>query len=235
MALGAWGLAYRMGFSRFCRCGRPAHFLPFARPRKGSKAAHFMQEHIRTLYILGGVLALLLVAQAFWGLFLAYPTVFERMLRRGRAWVYVPLRWQGFRKLQILFVSRLLVLAITVTGTYLASLLFIHPETRKHAPVWVAAVVAVLYFASSWLQGVWSMHRYRQQEDAYYLLHDELRAKFESENKDYNEAQIRSLSANQHKQGLLKADEEGKLLIVLQAEAHRFRKARTATPRPPEA
>lgn len=194
-----------------------------------------MQEHIRTVYVLGGVFALLLAAQAFWGLFLAYPTGFERMLRRGRAWVYVPLRWHGLRKLQILFVSRLLILAITITGTYLALFLFIHPETRKHAPVWVGAVVVALYFGASWLGGIWTMHRYRQQEDAYYLLHDELRAKFESENKDYNEAQIRSLSANQHKQGLLKADEEGKLLAVLQDEARRFRQARTASPRPPEA
>lgn len=187
-----------------------------------------MQEHIRTVYFLWGALALLLAAQAVWGLFFAYPVGFERMLRRGRTWVYVPLGWKGFRKLQILFVSRVLVLGVTVTGTYLAALLFILREGRKHGSLWIAGTILVLYVIAAWLQATWNGLRYRQQEDAYYLLHDELRAKLEGENKDYSETQLRSLSAYQHQQRLRKADEEGKLLPVLQAEARLFRQARPA-------
>jgi hypothetical protein len=55
----------------------------------------------------------------------------------------------------------------------------------------------------------------------------------EAENKDFTEAQLRSLSAYQHQQRLRKADEEGKFHVVLGEEAKRFRKARTAAPSPP--
>jgi hypothetical protein len=191
-----------------------------------------MQEHIRTVYVLWGTLTLLIVAQGLWGIFFSYPIGLERMLRRGRSWVYVPMKWQGFRKIQILFVSRLLVLGITATGTWLTMLLFIQRETRKHPSLWIFGTVLVLYVAASWLQGIWTMQRYRQQEDAYYLLHDELRDKLVSENKDYNESQIRSLAAYQHQQRLRKADEEGKFLAVLQEEAQRFRQARPASTAP---
>ena len=54
--------------------------------------------------------------------------------------------------------------------------------------------------------------RYRQQEDAYYFLHDELRAKLESEGKDMAESAFKSLAAYQHQNLLRKADEKGKLL-----------------------
>jgi hypothetical protein len=182
-----------------------------------------MQQNISTVYGLWGGLVLMLVSQAFWSLYLAYPAAFERLLRRGRTWVYVPLRWKGFRKLQILFVSRLIVLGITATG----ALLFMQ-HTGRRQTLWVAAAVALFYSGAIWLQGFWSGIRYRQQEDAYYLLHDELRVKLAEQNKDYSEAQLRSLSAYQHQQRLRMADEEGAFLAVLRGEARRFRQARPA-------
>lgn len=182
-----------------------------------------MQQNMSVVYGLWGGLVLLFAAQSLWNLFFSYPASFERMLRRGRSWVYVPLRWKGMRKLQILFVSRLIVVAIGATG----ALLLMH-YTEKRQSWWVIGFFVLCYAAGAWLQGFWNAFRYRQQEDAYYLTHDELRDKLELENKDYNEAQIRSLSAYQHQQRLRKADEDGTFLAVLQAEARRFRLARAA-------
>jgi hypothetical protein len=184
-----------------------------------------MPDKLPNIYGLWGALALLLVAQALWSLFLAYPAGLERMLRRGRSWVYVPLAWQGFRRLRITFTSRLLTLA----GTTLWTVLMTHHTGRQKA-WWIAGFFLVGYAALSWLQAFCSGFRFKQQEDAYYLLHDELRAKMEAENKDFTEAQLKSLSAYQHQQRLRKADEEGKFLKVLGEEAARSRKARVAAP-----
>lgn len=186
-----------------------------------------MQQNISMIYGVWGGLVVLLVAQALWSLFFAYPAAFERMLRRGRAWVYVPRRWKGFRKLQVLFVSRLLVLGVAASGAYL----FAHHSGRRQA-WWIAAFVVLCYAVAAWLQGFWNAIRYRQQEDAYYLLHDELKARFEADNKDFTPAQLRSLAAYQHQQRLHKADEEGRFLAVLRAEARRFRQARPVAPLP---
>ena len=180
-----------------------------------------MQQNINTVYGLWGALVLLLVCQALWALFLGYPAHFEKMLRRGRAWVYVPLHWKGFRKTQILFVSRLLAAGVAIA----AALLLVHHAEQSQLYRFAIAVV-LGYGGAVWLQGVWHRVRYRQQEDAYYLLHDELRLKMEGENKDFTPAQLRSLASYQHQQRLRKADEEKRFLAAVRAEARRFRLAR---------
>jgi hypothetical protein len=181
-----------------------------------------MQQNMSVVYGLWGALALLLAAQPLWNLFFSYPAGFERMLRRGRSWVYVPMRWKGFRKVQILFVARLIVLGIALCS----ALLLIH-YTGKRQTWWLVGFLVAGYAVATWLQGLWNAVRYRQQEDAYYLMHDEMRDRFVEENKDYTEVQVRSLSAYQHQQRLRKADEENTFLAVLRAEARRARLPRT--------
>lgn len=188
-----------------------------------------MQETISTAYGIWGGLLLLLILQALWGQFFSYPAAFERMLRRGRNWVYVPLRWKGFRKAWILVISRLLTVGIAV----LAAFLWMHYSDRRE-PLWLAGCAALAAIGAHWLQGFWNHLRYRQQEDAYFFLHDELRTRLERENKDVNRAQLRSLSSYQHQQQLRKADEEGRFLAVLRQEARRFRQAKPDTFPPAE-
>lgn len=178
-------------------------------------------------YGVWGALALLIAAQALWSLFFAYPTTFERMLRRGRTWVYVPLRWRGGLKLRILTLARALTLGITASGAWL----FVEYSERRHA-VWVAAFVVLCYAVAAWLQGFWTSVRYRQQEDGFFLRLDTLRAKMEQENKDFTEAQLRSLAAYQHQQALRKADEERRLLAELRDTSRRQRQARPAAAAP---
>lgn len=180
-----------------------------------------MQQNMSVMYGLWGGLVLFLAAQPLWNIFFSYPAGFERMLRRGRNWVYVPLRWKGVRKVQILFVSRVIMLCLAGMGT--ALLVY---YTGRRESWWLAGFFVICYGGGVWLQGFWDRVRYRQQEDAYYLIHDELRDKVMYETTDYTEAQIRSLAAYQHQQRLRKADENGTFLAVLQAEAKRFRESR---------
>jgi hypothetical protein len=182
-----------------------------------------MREHIPAIYGIWAALVLLLAAQGLWALFFGFPAGLERMLRRGRQWVYVPLRWKGFRKVRILFLSRLLALGVAASG---AALLVHYSERRQ--TLWIIAFVALCYAVAAWLQELWHGLRYKQQEDAYFLLLDEARARFEAQHKDHTPAQLRSLSAYQHQQSLRKADEEGRLLAAIAAEARRFRRARPA-------
>jgi hypothetical protein len=176
-----------------------------------------------TAYWLAGGLAAVLGLQFLWVHFVAYPARFERMLRKGRTWVYIPQRWKGFYKVQVLLVSRLLVIGATLLAVFL---MVEYTDNRK--PPWVAAYAVAAYVAAAWAGAAWSSLRYRQQEDAYFLQLDELRAKFDLENKDYSDSQLRNLSAYQHQQKLHRADEEGKLLAVIRDEARRFRRAKPA-------
>lgn len=180
-------------------------------------------QTVHMAYWLAGGLAAVLGLQFLWVHFVAYPARFERMLRKGRTWVYIPQRWKGFYKVQVLFVSRVLVIGATLLAVFLMV-----EYTGNRKPAWVAAYAVAAYVAAAWAGSAWSTLRYRQQEDAYFLQLDELRAKFELENKDYSDAQLRNLSAYQHQQKLHRADEEGKLLAVIRDEARRFRRAKPA-------
>jgi hypothetical protein len=188
---------------------------------------HSAAQAAHTVYWLAGGLAVLLALQFLWIHFVAYPARFERMLRKGRTWVYIPQRWKGFYKIQVLFVSRLLVI-----GAALLAVFLMVEYTGNRKPLWIAAFAVAAYVAAAWAGAAWTSLRYRQQEDAYFLQLDELRAKLDLENKDYSDAQLRNLSAYQHQQKLHRADEEGKLLAVIRDEARRFRRAKVTLERP---
>ena len=168
-------------------------------------------------WLWGGFL-LLLILHLLWCHFVAYPASFERMLRQGKSWVYIPLRWKGFHKIQVLILSRLLLLGIAAAGTTLAVF-----HTGRREPWWIAAFGTGLLLLTLRLDAWWIRLRYRQQEDAYYLLHDELRAQLEREGKDFTEPKFRNLAVYQHQQRLRKADEAGELLSELRREARRSR------------
>ncbi len=164
---------------------------------------------------LWGFIFLALLLQFLWCRLAAYPAAFESQLRRSKPWVYVPMRWKGFHKFALLTVARLIHLGVAI----LATTLLIH-YTQWREPDWVRLLItAVFYLAAARLGSSWAYTRYRQQEDVYYLLHDELRLKLDREGKDYNGAQFRSLAAYQHQQRLRKADETGRFLSSLGREA----------------
>ncbi|MEO7427476.1 MAG: hypothetical protein ABI036_19980 [Fibrobacteria bacterium] len=172
-------------------------------------------------YIALGLLAGLLILHWCWCNFVAYPVSFEQKLKRGKPWVYIPIRWKGFYKIQVVMVSRLLMLAIVALGVAL----FSRYIGKTEAP-WIILFTLTIGFLVLRLNAFWLDLRYRQQEDAYYFLHDELRAKLEGEGKDMAESAFKSLAAYQHQNLLRKADEGGALLKTLKNQAKISRKYR---------
>lgn len=176
------------------------------------------------LYTAWGVLAILLLSHWAWCHFVAFPISFERKLKRGKPWVYIPIRWKGAHKLQILIFTRLLMLALIAVGVLLLS----HYSRKSEGP-WILLFAVLLGFLVLRLNSLWLDSRYHQQEDSYYFLHDELRSKLESEGKDMAESAFKSLAAYQHQNLLRKADEKGMLIKTLRTQAKISRKYRRDT------
>lgn len=180
-----------------------------------------MISNPKFLYTAWGVLASLLLLHWAWCHFVAFPISFERKLKRGKPWVYIPIRWKGGHKLQILLVTRILMLALIAAGV----VLLCHYSRKTEAP-WILLYAIMAGFVVLRLNAVWLDSRYRQQEDSYYFLHDELRTKLESEGKDMAESAFKSLAAYQHQNLLRKADEKGMLIKTLRSQAKMSRKYR---------
>lgn len=172
-------------------------------------------------YIAWGLLAGLLIVHWLWCQFVAYPISFEKNLKKGKPWVYIPLRWKGVRKIQIRFFSRVIMIGLVAAGILLVSL-----YTHKAGGVWFMAYGVALGILVMRLNTLWLTMRYRQQEDSYYYLHDELRAKLEGEGKDLAESAFKSLAAYQYQNLLRKADEQGILIKTLREQAKESRKHR---------
>jgi len=181
-------------------------------------------------YVGLGLLVLLLVLHWAWCWLVAYPISFERQLKKGKPWVYIPLRWRGGRKLWIIFISRILMLAVVALGVALSG----HFLRRDEAP-WLFAYFLILGFLIVRINALWLALRYRQQEDSYYFLHDELRVRLESEGKDMPESAFKNLAAYQHQNLLRKADEKGELIKTLGSQAKVSRKNRKQARTPVEA
>ena len=172
-------------------------------------------------YIGIGMLVALLAIHWAWCFYVAYPISFEKKLKKGKPWVYIPIRWRGGYKLQIVLFSRILILAVLALGVALVS----HYTRRTETP-WIIGFTALIGFALVRLNALWLDSRYQQQEDSYYFLHDELRTRLESEGKDMAESAFKSLAAYQHQNLLRKADEKGDLIRTLREQAKLSRKYR---------
>jgi hypothetical protein len=166
------------------------------------------------LIAVAGVLAMNLLAHALWCLYIAYPKGFEKHLKNGKPWVYIPLRWKGFHKVISTWGGRALLLSALGLG-----LLAIALALKTQSP-WVLSISAIVLALAlfRWNAALLEL-RYRQQEDAYFHLHDSLKEKLESEGKDYTEAAFRNLAAYQHHHLLRKADEGGHLAQTLREQA----------------
>jgi len=162
------------------------------------------------IYILWGALLAAICLHLVWCFYVAYPAAFERQFKKGKSWVYIPLRWKGFHKFLAVLISRIFALTMAVSGAEVLA-----HYTGKNEVLWVVGFSIALLYLGLKLQSFWLYRRYRQQEDAYYRLHDALRLEMIQSGKDFTEAQFRSLATYQHQQRLRKADETGKLLALL--------------------
>lgn len=177
------------------------------------------------IWVMAGGFALSLLAHALWTHYIAYPQAFEKHLKNGKPWVYIPLRWKGFYKSQALWVGRLLLLAALGFGLAIVALASKTQTTVALAVAFVLLLVLLIRWNALWLS-----LRYRQQEDTYYHLHDSLKEKLENEGKDFTEAAFRNLAAYQHQNLLRKADEGGHLTQTLRQQAQLSKARRRVQP-----
>jgi hypothetical protein len=180
-----------------------------------------MISNPKYLYTAWGLLLGLLIAHWAWCQFVAFPISFERKLKKGKPWVYIPIRWKGAYKFQVLLFTRILMLLVVANGVVL-----LRHYTGKTDGAWILLFAVGTGFLVIRLNSLWLDSRYHQQEDSYYFLHDELRAKLESEGKDMAESAFKSLAAYQHQNLLRKADEGGTLIKTLGVQAKMSRKYR---------
>lgn len=166
------------------------------------------------IWVMVGGFVVSLMLHALWCHFIAYPQAFEKHLKNGKPWVYIPLRWKGFYKSQAMWIGRLLLLAALGFGLAIVALA---SKTQMTLSLLVAFVL-LLALLLRW-NALWLSLRYRQQEDTYYHLHDSLKEKLENEGKDFTEAAFRNLAAYQHQHLLRKADEGGHLTQTLRQQA----------------
>ncbi len=170
-------------------------------------------------YTLLGLLLGILILNIWWSTFVAFPMALEKHLKSGKTWVYIPISWTGARKTQVRWVSRLFVLVLAALSAYLLG-----TYLEKTNVFWFAlfsALPAILLFRfNAWLRNI----RFRQQEDAYFLVHDTLSHKLKSEGKDIRQSTFRNLASYQHQSFLRKADEKGKLIRALGTQAKASRK-----------
>jgi hypothetical protein len=177
------------------------------------------------LIALGSAFALTLLFHALWCHNVAYPRGFEKHLKNGKPWVYIPIRWKGLRKSFALWVENGMLLLALALGIAL-----VHELGSKHSPIALAVAFIVLSVALFRWNALWLSFRYRQQEDSYFHLHDSLKEKLASEGKDYTETAFRNLAAYQHHQLLRKADEGGHLTLTLKQQARLSREHRRILP-----
>ena len=180
-----------------------------------------MNFKLETIYTLFGLTGLFLILHVFWCLFIAYPISFEKSLKQGKAWVYVPIRWKGFYKFQIAIVTRLLILILS----FLVSFLLIQVSPKKEIS-WLLFFLIICTFLIAKGTSFVMRLRFNQQEDCYYYLHDELKEKLESEGKDLTESAFKNLAAYQHHQFLHMADKSGHLIKSLNSQTQSLRKMR---------
>ncbi len=162
--------------------------------------------------VLAIALGLLLIHWA-WCSYLAYPMELEKQLKSGKSWVYVPLHWTKGRKFSLALVTRLLLAATSAGQIGVLHHFFPFPHWGVAAGAFIVTLLVL------WrLQRFWVMRRYKQEEDVYFRMHDQLRDKLSQEGKFPAEMAFKSLATYQFQMYLRKADEAGNFLSALKRE-----------------
>jgi hypothetical protein len=160
-----------------------------------------------------------LIALWLWCLFIAYPLVLEKFIKRGILWLYLPLKWKGIKKKTIALFTPVLLLAVMVLGTIVVRLY------TKELPVYYSGLIAtILIIAVFLLHSLCLKRRFRQQEDYYFHIRGEINRKMEAEGKNPSETEMNNLASFQYQHLLRAADEKGKMLKTLAEQSSVARK-----------
>ncbi|MFC1584107.1 hypothetical protein ACFL5V_01020 [Fibrobacterota bacterium] len=171
--------------------------------------------------ILALIFSIFLIIHWYWCLYIAYPLVLDKYIRKGQYWLHLPLKWKGLHKSFTAFFTPLLLAAVLLSGTIMLWLYVEHAPLYIFIASWGALISAVLSFHAFCLR-----HRLRQQEDSYFFIRAQLNKKMEASGKKLSETEMNNLASFQHQNMLRTADLEGKLIKALADQSSQARKSR---------
>ncbi len=161
---------------------------------------------IGTREIVAVCFALFFIANLFWRIHIAYPLILDRSIRKGKSWIYIPLRWRGLHKKLVSLTTPVLNALIVVLG--LATLwYFVYPKSELIFAASAAGFVILHLFLSAQVLKL----KLRQQEDSYFFIRRKLFEDMEVKGKKLTESEIGNLASFQHQSLLREADKTGQL------------------------
>lgn len=156
----------------------------------------------------------------------AFPLALEKKLKEGRSWIYLPLGWSRSKRLRIRALAFLLFcLSVGLGAASIA--LFTHRRDPASFLAFALALALLLLPLDAYLRSL----AFRQQEDLYYFVHDELKRQAADGPREMSDAAVRNLASFRHQSLLRKADEAGKLSRELKHQLREYRRMR-GTPSP---
>lgn len=180
-------------------------------------------DSLESLIRIGAICAPPLFFALVWYLdwFVLYPSWFERQIRLGKKWVYVPIFWKKHKF--ILGISGLLARFGLLGAMFVGLFLPMKAQFDEYLMPWVIVCICIataLAFDFV-MQRLFLPYRYKQQEQSYFT--DLIRAFQEADalGQRPNEIEIRSRVSWEHQCALLKADENGRFLEFLRDRAKR--------------
>ncbi len=172
---------------------------------------------------LPSLLLVVFLFQISWCLFVAYPIAWEHAMKKGKQWIYLPKRWNGFYRFSVIWFSRLLII-VNAGLTCVALRAWLPNIDIKY--LIVTAIVSLIFF---WRISQWILQsRLRQQEDSYYYFQDQLDEELDKDGKDSRQPASKNLASFRHQNLLRNADQEGGLIKALSNQSKLYQTRKTA-------
>jgi len=152
------------------------------------------------------VFCLSFLAHFYWCLYIAYPLVIDTSIKKGKSWLYLPLKWNGLYKRSIQLLTPLLNLSIYSLGLIT---LWVYLSQISLVVFIVAAMVLMVINLS--LSSFGRKRRFTQQEDSFFFIRGQLQKNMKTSGKTLTESEVYSLASFQHQNLLREADKLGKL------------------------
>lgn len=137
-----------------------------------------------------------------------YPTFIEKQIRKGKAWLYLPLNWSPGKRTQLMFLNRAFYVSLIALTFFSALISGINI-------LWVIASTSLVGVILLFSQHFLVRKRYFQQVNAYFGFLDAAGAEFEREGKRFSEQELQNLASYQFQNALRSADSNGRLLKEL--------------------
>jgi hypothetical protein len=139
----------------------------------------------------------------------AFGLFLDKQVKKGKAWVYLPIGWTPkTRALKALVLKLLLFCSITFGSLSLSLIIGAQKELGLGLVVTYAITVLILGKISI-------QHRFNQQENAYYSIQDAIISESEREGKRISDTELQNLASYQFQNALRTADSNKRLLKEL--------------------